>query len=173
MTSESKDFKKLVTAMTSATGNAFKPTADTPSVDSVVPTDQSALFRYLREGSYKNFAAKESASHPSTGPHTKVGLPVRVFIDPKMDASLKSGNESHPVGASIVKEMYDAERKLQGWAVMVKTAADSAGGKGWFWYEVTSTTDGSKPVAVGNGVPLCFGCHTAGNDFVLTGFPLK
>jgi len=173
MTSESEDFKKLVTAMTNATGNAFEPTADTPSVDSVIPTDQAALFRYLQEGSYKTFTAKESDLHPSTGPHTKFGLPVRVFIDSKMDASLRAGNDSHPAGAGIVKEIYDADRNLQGWAVMVKTAADSADGKGWFWYEVTSTTDGSKPVAAGNGVPLCFGCHIAGNDYVLTEFPLR
>ena len=172
MTSESGDFKKLVTAMTNATDNAFKPTADTPSVESVVPTDQPALFKYLRDGSYKNFAARESALHPSAGPHTKIGLPVRVFMDPRMEASLRAGNESHPAGAGMVKEMYDAERTLLGWAVMVKTAADSDGGKGWFWYEVTSTTDGSKPVAAGNGVPLCFGCHTAGEDYVLTAFPL-
>ncbi len=173
MTSDSEDFKKLVTAMTNATGSAFEPTAGTPSVESMVPTDQPALFDFLREGSYKTFAAKESALHPSTGPHTKVGLPVQVFIDPTMDASLRAGNDSHPVGAGIVKEMYDADRNLQGWAVMVKTASDSAGGKGWFWYEVTSTTNGSNPVAVGNGVPLCFGCHTAGNDYVLTEFPLR
>ena len=78
-----------------------------------------------------------------------------------------------PTGAGIVKEMYDADNQLQGWAVMVKTAADSDGGKGWFWYEITSTTDGSTPVAAGNGVPLCFGCHGVGNDFVLTEFPLR
>ena len=90
--------------MRSATGNAFKATADTPSIDSVVPTDQPELFRYLREGSYKNFAAKESALHASAGPHTKVGLPVRVFLDPKMAESLRAGNDSHPAGAGIVKE---------------------------------------------------------------------
>ena len=90
--------------MGSATGNAFKATADTPSIDSVVPTDQPELFRYLREGSYKNFAAKESALHASAGPHTKVGLPVRVFLDPKMAESLRAGNDSHPAGTGIVKE---------------------------------------------------------------------
>ena len=157
MTSESEHFKKLGTAMSNARDNAFKPTADTPNVDSMIPTDQQALFTYLQEGSYKNFTAKESTSHPSRGPHTKVGLPVRVFLDPKIDASLRAGNDLHPVGAGIVKEMYDAGLNLQGWAIMVKTASDSAGGKGWFWYEVTSTTDGSTPVAVGNGVPLCSG----------------
>ena len=63
--------------------------------------------------------------------------------------------------------------KLQGWAVMVKTSADSARGDGWFWYEVTDTEDGSKPVAAGNGVGLCTGCHFTGNDFVSTQFPLR
>ena len=94
-------------------------------------------------------------------------------MDPKINASRRAGNSSHPAGSSIVKEMYDADNALQGWAVMVKTAANSDGGKGWFWYEVTSTTDGSKPVAAGNGVPLCFGCHSVGMDFVLTKFPLR
>ncbi len=56
---------------------------------------------------------------------------------------------------------------------MVKTQADSARGSGWFWYEITSTTDGSSPVASGNGVPLCFGCHFTGEDFVLTGYPIQ
>ena len=56
---------------------------------------------------------------------------------------------------------------------MVKTDGDSQRGDGWFWYEITSTTDGSTPVASGNGVPLCFGCHFTGNDFVLTRYPLN
>jgi hypothetical protein len=159
--------------MTAAMNPAFEPTADTPKVDSVVPVTKDKLFSYLQAASYKNFAAKESGRHPTRGPHTKVGWPVRVFLGPKLDASLKAGNTSHPAGSAAVKEMYDASGKLQGWAVMVKTAADSAGGKGWFWYEVTSTTDGSKPVAAGNGVPLCFGCHFTGRDFVLSDYPLQ
>ena len=69
--------------------------------------------------------------------------------------------------------MYDGDGKLQGWAVMLKTQADSDGGKGWFWYEVTSTTSGSSPVGIGNGIPLCFGCHAIGKDYVLTRYPLK
>jgi len=128
---------------------------------------------FISASSYKNLAAKESGRHPTRGPHTKIGWPVRVFLGPNLDASLKAGNTTHPAGSAAVKEMYDGSGKLQGWAVMVKTTADSAGGKGWFWYEITSTTDGSKPVATGNGVPLCFGCHFTGRDFVLTDYPLK
>ncbi len=157
-----------------AMGPAMQPVAETPGrVDSPVPTNKNDLFKYLQDGSYKQFAAKESSDHASAGPHTTFGLPVRVFLDPKLDASLKGGNSQHPAGSSAVKEMYDASGKLQGWAAMVKTQADSQTGAGWFWYEIRSTTDGSTPVASGNGIPLCFGCHFTGRDFVLTGYPLK
>ena len=94
MTTETREFETIVTAMTGATNDAFQPTADTPSVDSTIPTDLPALFRYLQAGSYRNFAAQESSRHPSRGPHTKVDLPVRVFMDAKMDASLRAGNSS-------------------------------------------------------------------------------
>ena len=173
MDPESEEFNKIADAMTSAMATIFDPTAETPKVDSAVPTDLGDLFRYLQEGSYKSFAAQESDKHPSAGPHTKVGWPVRVFMDPLINASLAAGNTSHPLGSSIVKEMYDGDGDLQGWAVMVKTSEDSAGGKGWFWYEVTSTKSGSDPVAAGNGVQLCQGCHFIGKDFVLTGYPLR
>jgi len=153
--------------------SVFKPTAETPDIDSAVPTGQDELFTYLKSGAYTEFAAQESSPHPTRGPHTNLGWPVRVFLDPIIDASLEAGNKSHPVGSSIVKEMYDGDDELQGWAVMVKTSDDSANGKGWFWYEVTSTTSGADPVAIGNGVQLCQGCHFIGKDFVLSNYPLE
>ncbi len=173
MDSSSQEFQSMESTMSGAINPAFEATAVTPAVDSAVPVTPEKLFSYLQSGAYKNFPAKESDVHPSRGPHTKVGLPVRVFMDPKIDASLKAGNPSHPIGSSIVKEMYEENGELQGWAVMVKTSADSDNGKGWYWYEITSTTDGSSPVASGNGVPLCFGCHFTGRDFVLSEHPLK
>ena len=129
MDPESEEFNKIADAMTSTMATIFDPTAETPKVDSAVPTDLGDLFQYLQKGSYKSFAAQESDKHPSAGPHTKVGLPVRVFMDPLINASLAAGNTSHPLGSSIVKEMYDGDGDLQGWAVMVKTSKDSAGGK--------------------------------------------
>ena len=36
---------------------------------------------------------------------------------------------------------------------------------------VLSTSDGSDPVAAGNGVALCAGCHSTGKDFVLSKYP--
>ena len=88
--------------------------------------------------------------------------------------SLKAGNDTHPKGAGIVKEMFGKDGALQGWAVSAKTQDASEGGNGWFWYEVTSTTDAEALVANGNGVALCFGCHASSrSDFVLTQFPLQ
>ena len=70
------------------------------------------------------------------------------------------------LASTIVKEMYDKENNLAGWAAMVKTHDESKGGEGWFWYEGTSTTDKSQIAAVGNGVPGCQSCHTIGLDMV-------
>ena len=166
-------YEEMAGTMSSALGDALNPTAETGNVSGGIPTGQSELFQYLTSRRYEEFSARESAQHPSIGPHTKLGLPVRVFVNDTLDASMKAGNASHPVGSSAVKEMYDGDGNLQGWAVAQKTQADSDGGKGWFWYEVTSTTDGSSPVGIGNGIPLCSGCHSIGTDFVLTKYPLR
>ena len=149
------------------------PTAETPDVNSAVPTDKAELFSYLTSGAYTDFAAQVAGQHPTRGPHTDLGWPVRVFLDPIIAASLEAGNTSHPAGSSLVKEMYNGDGDLQGWAAMVKTSDDSANGKGWFWYEITSTTSGSDPVAIGNGVQLRQGCHFIGKDFLLTTYPLQ
>jgi hypothetical protein len=172
MSSNSQEYKEIAAAMTGKVEAALKPTTEPGKVRSVVPTDNDKLFKYLQKGSYKELAAQESATHPSRGPHSNFGLPVRVFLDPLLDASLKAGNASHPAGSAVVKEMFSKENELEGWAVMVKTEDDSKGGQGWFWYEITSTTD-PEPFASGNGIPLCFGCHSTGNDYVLTSYPLQ
>jgi hypothetical protein len=166
-------FDGMEDAMTGAMEAALQATAETGTSDSEVPTNQAALHAYLARGGYNDLGAMETGSHASRGPHTKVGLPVRVFMNAAMEESLAAGNAEHPAGASAVKEMFDADGELQGWAVMVKTQAESDGGQGWFWYETTSTEDASSVVGIGNGVPLCYGCHSIGKDFVLTGFPLQ
>ena len=166
-------FEEMAEAMSGGLGAALEPTVETGSVAGGIPTGQNELFEYLTSGGYKQFPARESKNHPTTGPHAKQGWPVRVFVNGILDNSMKAANDSHPVGSGTVKEMYNADGNLQGWAVMLKTQADSDGGKGWFWYEVTSTTDGSSPVGIGNGIPLCFGCHAIGKDYVLTRYPLK
>ncbi len=174
MRSGDESYDRMADTMLGASESAMKATADTPTVDSVVPTEAQRLHEFLKAGSYRSFESQESEKHASRGPHAKFSWPVRVYLDAKIDASLAAGNASHPAGSSIVKEMYSEDgSELLGWAVMVKTQEDSAQGQGWFWYETTNTEDSSDIVGVGNGLPLCSGCHSTGKDFVLTEYPPK
>jgi hypothetical protein len=142
----------------------FAPPAANP-----VPTSSAELFAWLQAGRYRGFAA-ESGVHPSAGPH---GGSVRTFVNEALAASLAAGNASHPAGAAAVKELYASDRStLTGWAVEVKLDDDSAGGAGWYWYEVFSTTDGSRPIE-GAGNSACTGCHAQGRDYVRIPFPLQ
>lgn len=150
---------------------ALEEKPDQPRPSSV-PTQGVALFNWLKARRYKTYPA-ESKVHPAIAIHA---AQARVFINPLLEQSLKAGKKIHPQGAALIKELYNADGKtLKGWAVMVKTDVDSQGGKGWYWYEVLSTTDSSRPVADGKGVTLCSGCHSqaAAVDFVLTPYPLQ
>jgi|GEM_PF-609890 len=155
------------------TNNQWQPTGPTPEAVAGVPLDRDGLFAWLKSGAYKRFPAREKGTHQGRGPHTTVGAPVRAFYNQPLAASFKAGKTEHPKGSIIVKEMHGAGG-LAGWAVMAKTADDTAGGKGWFWYEVTSIGDVDAVPAIGNGVPGCIGCHAVGGtDMVLSGWPLQ
>lgn len=71
-----------------------------------------------------------------------------------------------------MKELYKAGTHI-GWAVSVKTQAESANGKNWYWYEVFSTA----PAAIApyqGAVELCRDCHAEGGvDQVLVDYPLQ
>lgn len=154
-------------------GSNVPAPADAAESAETIPVESDSLFAYLQAGKYKAFAAQESERHPSAGPHTRVGNDVRVFMNAALAQSFESSAEQHPAGSGVVKEMFNKDGKVRGWAVAVKTQADSQDGKGWYWYEVKSTTDNSNPVAAANGVALCTGCHALGQDFVLSAFPLN
>jgi hypothetical protein len=125
------------------------------------------ILAWLKAGTYSTWQA-EAAAHKSSGPHGT----VRTFVNTALANSLAAGNGSHPVGATAVKELHGSSG-VTGWAVSVKVAADSAGGKGWYWYETFSTAAAAKPAADGTGVGLCTGCHGGGTDYVLVPYPLK
>jgi hypothetical protein len=96
-----------------------------------------------------------------------------------------------PKGAAAVKELYNAMTDTTpiGYAVYLKTAADSGAGANWYWYEVVPpnspvpNTNGIVADGMGSSGPantICVGCHTAagmdamhtpsagGHDFVYT-----
>lgn len=139
-----------------STGDAEQP---------LPPTNGAELLPWLAAGEYLTWTA-ESGVHPSSGPH---GGGVRTFVNDVLFASLAAGSASHPEDAAAIKELYGDGGSVIGWAVEVKLQADSAGGDGWYWYEIFQ----DSVYADGTGEGICTGCHGGGNDYVLTPFPLQ
>lgn len=172
MNADNPQFQDIAAAMTGRLEAAMEASAPTGAAPGSVPTEDGALHEYLRAGTYTDMPTMESGQHPSAGPHARFDAPVRVFMNATLAESLEAGAEEHPIGSEVVKEMYLADGTLEGWAVMVKTGAESEAGQGWFWYEATSTEPGAAPFMSGNGIPLCAGCHSTGSDYILTEWPL-
>jgi len=124
-----------------------------------VPLTARELQAWLIGASYRAWP-HESAMHPSSGPHAET---VLTFLSPSLAGSLQAKASAHPRGAASVKELYKKGKHV-GWAVSVKTAADSADGKNWFWYEVLSTAPDAKAPHQGLGLEVCRDCHAAGSD---------
>lgn len=143
---------------------------EVPPAPVAVPTDPAALQLWLAERSYKSWP-HETGAHESAGPHGD----VLAYMTPALIASLRRGKgNAHPKGVAAVKELYE-QGKLNGWAVSVKVADDSADGRNWYWYEVLSTAPDAKAPYQGKGFELCRDCHfeRGGNDLVQSQFPLK
>ncbi len=148
----------------SGEGGSLPPPADDPD-PLVVPTEGEALLEWLVAEPYLEWPG-ESGVHASTGPHFGG---VQTFITPALASSLEAGDAQHPAGSATVKELYGDGDFRRGWSVSVKLADDSDAGNQWYWYE---WYDGSA-IAEGNGISVCTGCHSGGQDFVLTPFPLQ
>lgn len=132
-----------------------------------IPTDSTEMFTFLQSGTYKDWNA-ESKVHESEGPHGQ----VRTFVNAALVASMTADKDEHPVGGASVKELYDEDgTTLTGWAVMLKVAPGTSD-KTWYWYEVFSTTNGSKPIQ-GIAHSTCTDCHSSGTDYVITSVPFE
>ena len=121
---------------------------------------------WLVDRAYEDLPA-ESEISASSGPHGR----VRTFVSQGLSDSLAAGGD-HPVGVGAVKELYDGD-EVSGWVVSVKVADESAGGDGWYWYEVFDTSADATPEVNGTGAGGCTGCHDGGRDFVQLPFPLQ
>ncbi len=135
--------------------------AQTPDI----PHGGAALEAWLKAGHYKQWRS-ESKLHDSQGPHFGK---VRAYLNSAAFDSMQSGAKNHPQGTVTVKELYGQGHTVQGWSVGIKTAADSAAGANWYWYEIFQ----NKVVKDGQGILLCRACHLTGRDYVLTPWPLK
>jgi len=133
---------------------------DASSFVSPVPiTSTSELEQWLRGGEYKSWVCESAPHDPGSGSaHSK----NRICSNPTLSADNGTGEVA--LGAAGVKELYDSDGTIDGYAVYVKLEQGNEG-DGWFWYERI----GDSVVANGKGVALCVGCHKgAPRDHVFT-----
>lgn len=141
--------------------------ADVDCTNCEVPDSRSELEPFLERGDYLSFA-RESAPHPSAGPHFG---DVVTYLSPALEASLAAGNTTHPVGAGSVKELFgrDGSTEPLGFTVYVKVL-EGDGPESYYWYE---SFEGRR-FADGVDEGVCTGCHSASSsEVVLSNFPLE
>jgi hypothetical protein len=154
------------TTTTGTTGSGTGGNSQTP------PQGEANVKAWLAEGYYKSWTC-QPAEHPAVAPSP------HSFNRICSNAIISGGSPPFAVGAAAVKELYsdaaDAGGTVFGYAVYLKTAADTAadGGSGanWYWYEDNPTLDPPGGVVAdglgtsGNPLTICVGCHSkAGSD---------
>ncbi len=152
---------------TSTGGAMLTSDAQTPPQGGV-----DVMKTWLATGDYKKWhcqAAEHASKDPS--PH---GV-NRICSNDKLAGAGATG--AFPVGAAGVKELWDTMGgKVIGYAVYVKTEADSAGGANWYWYEDNPTIPAPTGPIVADGfgtsgqaLSICVNCHIkAGTTFAAT-----
>jgi hypothetical protein len=145
--------------------------SDTPESDDQTPptTGRSEIESWLTAGSYKGWSC-EPAVHAarSPSPHGFNRICSNDLI-----ASVATATTPWPKGSAAVKEIYAsmAATTPVGYAVYLKTEAESAAGANWYWYErvpldSNAPHDSLGVVADGKGDAgtansICVGCHNA------------
>jgi hypothetical protein len=144
-----------------AAGNAQTP-----------PIGAAAIVPWLQQGFYKSWhceAAAHTARSPS--PHN-----VDRVCSNDVIANNATSTGPWPVGAAAVKELYaqTTDTTPTGWAIYLKTGADSGNGANWYYYGAL-TAGGSNVDGMGTDslvMATCTSCHlAAGSDAAHTPSP--
>jgi hypothetical protein len=136
------------------------------------PIGATAIVPWLQQGSYKSWHC-ETAAHAarSPSPHNFDRVCSNDVI-----ANNATSTGAWPEGAAAVKELYAqaTDATPSGFAVYLKTAADSANGANWYYYGAL-TAGGSNVDGMGSDstvMSTCTGCHlAAGSDAAHTPSP--
>lgn len=153
-------------------------TSRSASSDQLPPTTNGTdVEAWLAKGSYLDWHC-ETTSHSQmkVSPHGT----NRVCINEKIETFTGGAAAERPKDSAAVKELYDDSMALVGYAVEVKLADTSDGGKNWYWYErvpldSAAPHDAKGVVADGKGLTpetqaavkgkVCVACHSgAGSD---------
>jgi hypothetical protein len=174
-----------------SSSSSMGPSVATTGDAQTPPQGAANVQAWLAKGAYKSWAS-EPAIHASRPPSPH-GYD-RVFSN-ALIAQNAASTAPWPSGAAAVKELYASAGDTApiGYAVYLKTAADSAAGASWYYYEqVPPSTPTSMVPHDENGVvadglgasgpakDICVGCHAGagmdamhtpiagGHDFVYT-----
>jgi hypothetical protein len=134
--------------------------APDPGTPDRPPRGQALLEPWLAQGFYKAWKCESMIFNPRlTGNHGR----HRICAN---DLLVGSTAGTYPVGASSVKELFDANDQPNGWAVGLKIEA-AEGPQTWYWYERRGTNPMGTPKADGTAPPDCAVCHQlAMRDYV-------
>jgi len=140
-----------------------------PGDDQTPPQGAENVQAWLKRGAYKNWQCEPDV-HASRDPSPHG---FNRICSNDLLAESAAGKGAWPAGSAGVKELYaslDGTRPI-GYAVYLKTEADSQGGANWYWYEgVPADSDapnGAQRVVadgLGDSGPaktICVGCHAA------------
>ncbi len=145
-----------------------------------IPTKQTGLGHYEKMpaasgGDLRHFITghqpyKDWSTWPGKGPMVKSAEPhgnyVTVYINDIAERSLKS-KQKLANNSIILKDNYNAEKKLVAVTVMYKVTGYNPAGGDWFWAKY----DPDFKILAEGKVTGCLNCHTKAkeNDFVFTG----
>lgn len=137
--------------------------------DQIPPMGQSALEPWLATGAYKMWHC-ETTAHAARSP--SIHVYDRVCVNDAV-ANDATGTGVWPQGAACVKELFDPTdtTTVKGYAVSIKTQADSANGDNWYWFEKETTGTVLADGLGSTGAPMtdCVSCHSAaGSDAMHT-----
>lgn len=156
------------TSTTTDAGSPPPPPATAGNDQTPATGDAAAVKAWLDTKAYTKWAC-EPAPHPRrTGSGHSAN---RICSNGLLSAH---GAGEYPVGAASVKELFDGNNNLNGYAMLLKVKA--GGAESFYWYE----NIGASVIANGTGdsgsaKSVCTGCHSgagangqSGHDFVFT-----
>lgn len=127
------------------------------------------VISYLNEVNYHGWSLWPGKTELYKGRHPH-GAFLTTYVSKGAYQAIDKKAGSIPNGEFVVKENYDADKKLAAITVMYKLAGYNAEAGDWFWLKYAPDGSVQKEGKVGG----CIGCHAAvkSNDWLFAG-PVK
>lgn len=129
-------------------------------------TSKTAIFKFLKDGSYTDWTGYSQVKVPLSGsPHGK----VKIFINETLEKSMADFTTEHTLGSIAVKELYANDAvTLEGYAYSRKVKSGTEESS-WLWYEDADLSTAEVDF-YGSELTTCLSCHAIGaKDYVRIG----